>query len=163
VSPLAGGSRQAANDWNGRIDELRLFNQSLSNQTMRDIGDEPVAGVGVNDTARWMLDEGRGSTTEPYYQSSTATLAGDASWATGLEGPGLDEPGDVQISYDPFEITPQAGGDADNAPVLYVEWSSTLGATITAIGQGVQSAWALVGLFLLTAIASVAVARIREI
>lgn len=108
--------------WDGRIDEVRLLNASLSDaQAQTYIGD-PVDPLDPSEhTARLMLDEGGGSSSTVYYNADDAQLVGSAEWADGVADPGLEPDVDYELELDPIRFRAVADGYLDGAPVVYVE------------------------------------------
>lgn len=165
TSAMGTGARSPGENWEGDIDEVRFWNQTLSSSKMDEYSSEPVAGIGVEDDARWMFEEGSGSTTDAFYIDASATLEGDASWGAGLSDPELSEGTDYDREVAPLSVTPLSGGLIDASPVLYVEWQTGLGGALKAITQGAGNALSLVAVFLLVTIASLVlgiVARLRQ-
>lgn len=166
-SPESMGSatRNLSLDWQGTVDEVRFFDQELSNATEDRYSTHPAAGLGVEDSGRYMLDEGSGSTSKAYYMDASATLVGGASWGSGVASPELEQGADYQVSVNPLEITPSAGGLIDSSPILYVEWATGLSGTFASVLEGTGSALTLIPVLLIVILASViiaATARLRQ-
>lgn len=140
-------------NWPGRVDEFRFFPNAVGDAELQFLANNPVAGTAETQTARFMLDEGSGTTSEAYYSESTATL-NDAEWGGGLADPGLEKDVDYSVSFGPLAVTTLSDGLADNSPVLYVEWDDGLGATLQAMISGFGSAIELVGILLIALVAS---------
>jgi len=128
--------RPVTYDWVGTLDAVRYIEQYPTDADVASYLSEPVAVLPdsePNQTARYMLDEERGDTTEPYYDDSSATVVGGDLNAEGVAGPGLSEGTDYELSFGPFEFTALVGGAADGAPVVHLTWGSTIGGAIGAI------------------------------
>lgn len=165
TSAMGTGSRSPSENWEGDIDEVRFWNQTLTSTKMGDYSSDPVAGIGVEDDARWMFEEGSGGTTDAFFLDATATLEGDAAWGTGLPGPDLTEGTDYDRDVAPLAVTPLAGGFIDASPILYVEWADGLGGALKAVTNGVGTALELVALFIIATLAVLAigiVTRLRQ-
>ena len=128
--------RPVTYDWVGTLDEARYLEQYPTDADVASYLSEPVAVLPdsePNQTARYMLDEATGDTTEPYYTDSSATVVGGDLSADGVSGPGLSEGTDYELSFGPFELTALAGGAADGAPVVHLSWGSTIGGAVGAV------------------------------
>jgi hypothetical protein len=125
----ATSARPTAWSWEGRVDEVRVFNSSIDPQPYLEDQAQPLPGT--QRTARLMLDEGEGGDTRVYFANTTATLSGH-SWAAGVENPGtvlgigaISEGDDYEFSYDPLTIRIVDSGYLDGAPVVHVRWGMT--------------------------------------
>lgn len=119
-------TRDLARNWVGSIDEVRTFGGAVSDSTIDAYTADPIKPLpGTDRTSRMMFDEGSGSTTTVYYASGDATLQG-ASWADGVDDPGLTEGEDYEIEANPLSVTILAGGYLDGSPVQYVSWGPNL-------------------------------------
>lgn len=153
--------RDLANNWVGTVDETRVFNEALDDSTLSTYSAEPAAGLGVEDSARWMYEEGEGDATSAYYHDDTATLV-NAGWTSGVGGPDLVEGEDYDADVDPLSITPLAGGFIDGSPVLYVAWDTGLGGQLQSLLEGIGGAFSLIPVVLLVLLASVVVAVVAR-
>lgn len=121
-------ARNISENWTGRIDEVRGFG-TFSNSTMTSYGSDPVQPLpGTDRLARFMFDDGSGSTSTVYFTSADAQLVG-ATWTTGLDDPGMTRGIDYRLEPDPFRLKIASGGYLVGAPVEFVTWSETSGAT----------------------------------
>lgn len=165
IGNYGDAKRPMGNDWIGDVDEVRFFDIDLDDAEAQTYADAPAAGLGVEDVARWMFEEGSGGTTDAFFMDATATLEGDAQWGDGVDDPGLVEGEDYERGVDPLDVTPIAGGLIDASPILYVSWATGLGGHFATVMSGISSALQLVPILLLVMIASLivaATARLRE-
>ncbi len=123
-------ARNVSFTFDGRLDEIRVFNASKDNSTVESYADDPVAPIKNDRVARLMFNEGEGTETTVYYADTTATLI-DTGWTDGKPGPELVEEQTVQLAQpdyaleaDPFRITILEGGYLDGSPVQFVAWDS---------------------------------------
>jgi hypothetical protein len=123
-------SRNVSWGWEGTIDEARTFNDSLSDETIDEYIDDPVQPLpGTNRTARFMFDEGEGSSTRVYFANVDATVVG-ATWTGGVPNPSkwlglasaIEEGDDYELAEEPFSIRVVESGYLDGAPVIHVSW-----------------------------------------
>lgn len=120
-------SRSLSWDWTGTIDEVRRWNSSLNSSQIaayRADPIDPLASASDSRVDRWMLDEGEGKTTTPYYASGSASV-GSATWTTGVTRPTVSETG-YNLSANPFAINVSTGSYLDGAPVAYVSYEREL-------------------------------------
>lgn len=123
-------------DWVGTLDAVRLIEQHPTDGDVASYLSEPVAVLPdseANQTARYMLDESSGTTTQPYYSPTTADVVGGELGADGVDGPGLVEGSDYELAFGPFEFTALVGGAADGAPVVHLRWGSTADGLVGAV------------------------------
>lgn len=121
-SNIASASVNASN-WDGRLEEARIFDDALSSSERQQLVDSPVRPLpGTNRTARLMFDEGEGTTTAMYFAATDATLS-NATWVAGFADPGMSRGTDYELGEHPFSIRIIAGGFLDGAPVEHVSWS----------------------------------------
>ena len=157
--------RQISQSWEGSLDEARVLNESIDQQSYDVFADDPIDPLADKEhAARLMFDEGDGTTTKAYYTGSQATLNG-ASWVPGIEGPELVEGTDYEISDNPFSVTVLSGGYLDGAPVFYVLSTSSIAASLAVVGGGFGSAMSLIPIILLTMMAGIVIAvtgRMRQ-
>lgn len=119
--------------WEGMIDEVRLFNASESNEAISGYMNDPVAPLpDTNRTARFMFDEGSGSTTYIYFVDEEVSIGSTTTWTDGIPNPAdawfgfveaIEEDEDYELRADPFEIRILNGGYLEGAPVVHIEWS----------------------------------------
>lgn len=117
-------SRNVSETWQGRIDEVRAFGEAVDNETIVKYADDPIQPLpGRDRLARWMFDEGSGSTTTVFFAGTEATITG-ATWTTGVNPPGLTKGVDYELEGGPFRLRVPSGSYLDGAPAAYVSWSS---------------------------------------
>lgn len=137
-------SRNVSWEWIGRIDETRVFNESIDDANVTAYLDDPVQPLpGTNRAARFMFDEGSGSSTTVYFAGVDATLVGTA-WTDGVENPStstlfgttsaIQEGDDYELDDSPFSIRLVEDGYLDGAPVIHIEWSGSGWIPINATG-----------------------------
>lgn len=154
-------TRASANDWNGTVDEVRLHPVAVDDSDLDRYSDEPAAGLTATTSARYMFEEGSGTSTSPYYHDEDAALV-NADWTDGVADPDLEEGSDYEMGFDPLEITPLSGGLIEGSPVLYVDWDTGLGGAAKSIQAGAGDALSMVGIVMLVLIASVVLAQISR-
>lgn len=130
--------RQVAVDLDGKLEEVRLWNQSLSGSDVATYTDDPVAPLSSTDhELRLLFDEGEGETTVAQYQPNNASFVGDVSWADGLFGNVTAS--DYETSGGEFRAT--SGGYLDGQPKAYLSFEggafSGFFATVFEIGPSV--------------------------
>lgn len=125
-------SRNVSWEWYGRQDEVRVFGNDVSNTTLIEYAEDPVRPQPTEDRlARFMFDEGEGSTTTVYFANATADVSG-LTWTDGVGNPrkwlglasAIEEGDDYVLIGDPFSIRLVDGGYLDGAPIVYVSWTS---------------------------------------
>lgn len=113
-------ARNVSFEWVGRQDEVRLFNSSVSNATIASYAADPIKPQpGTDRVARFMFDEGEGSTTTVYFADVEASIGG-AEWTDGVPRPGVDEGTDYELQKEPLQLKVLSGGYLDGAPVVFV-------------------------------------------
>lgn len=119
--------------WVGRQDEVRVFSNAVSNTTINEYSTDPIRPQPTEQRlARFMFDEGSGSTTTIYFADATADVSG-LTWTDGVGNPrkwlglasAIEEGDDYVLTADPFSIRLVDGGYLDGAPVVHVSWSDT--------------------------------------
>lgn len=149
-------------NWPGVVDEYRFFPGLVDQAERERLTETPTAGTNENQTARYMLDEGEGTTSKAYYSDAKAELV-NADWGDGLDDPGLEENVDYSVTVNPLAVTTLADGLADGSPVLYVEWDDGLGATLQSMIDGIGSALSLVAILLIVLVAGLVIATIGRL
>lgn len=118
--------RNATWDWNGKLDEIRVWDEAVSNSTITAYSDDPVQPLNsTSQIARFMFDEGKGSSTTVHYSASDATVHG-AQWSEGVEGPNLKRGTDYEVYGDPLTVKVVSGSYLEGAPVAFATWGSLL-------------------------------------
>lgn len=121
-----------ATNWNGRIEEVRTFDDALNNSQRQDHVDSPIAPMpGTNRTARIMFDE-PAQDTQLIFFTSASLQTSNVTYSQGLPGEVLegkntwnDLVGTTDYVWDTDEprIAPVDGGQLDGAPVAYVNYT----------------------------------------
>lgn len=155
-------ARPVSYRWTGTVDEHRLWDQQLSSSAIDRYLAAPAAGIGVRDSARYMMDEGDGGTTSAYYHTDSAALV-NATWTDGVQNPTLEAGVDYKQGVDPLSITPLAGGAIDESPVLYVSWGSALSGPMAGVIGGTAAAFELIPIVLLVLVAGAVVTIVRRL
>jgi len=169
VNVAGGKTRQSAINWRGAVDEYQLFDQRLTDSEVSQYQSEPAAGLGVEPDARWMFEEGSGDTTEPYFFDSVAELNGSASFTGdngGVQSPDLARGSDYEVSANPLEITPLAGGLIDKSPILYITWGDGAAGTFAAVVGTISAVFGLIAILPVVIVAGgilIAVQRFRRL
>lgn len=115
-------SRNLSSDWRGRIDEVRTFADPLEQEDLNTYAQDPIKPLpGTNRTARFMFDEGSGSTTAVYFANESEEVQG-ADWTSGVSGQPMRNEEDYELSGDPLSIRYNASGYLNGAPVVYISW-----------------------------------------
>jgi len=115
-------------NWNGRLDELRVWNQTLNASQRQAHYQDPIDGIPGGAQARVMFDE-------PYRSPQLLLYAGggvglnNATLTDGLAGQQLvtDEmlsQNDYQWRDDGPQIRAVSGGELDGAPIAYVDYKN---------------------------------------
>lgn len=113
--------RNVSQDWIGAVDELRSFNNSVSNATLTAYTSEPARPFpSENRTVRVMFDRVSGGSTRVYWASTSSVSLNGASITSGVSDFGPDAGSDYTLAEDPLTITILAGGDLEGAPFVVV-------------------------------------------
>lgn len=110
--------------WNGRLEELRTFDDALNSTQRQQLVDQPLDPlVASNRTARVMFDESDASQqliffARPHLDQSNVTFS------NGFAGSVLSDPGDYEWDTIGPRIYVTAGGELDGAPVAYVSYTN---------------------------------------
>lgn len=156
-------TRNATWEWVGMVDEVRFFDAELSQSDAEAFADDPIQPVAAGDTAaRYMFDEGAGSTSDAFYADLTASLEGSAGWGSGVEDPGLEEGSDYELAFAPFEVTVLAGGYLVDAPVVHVSYADGVAALMQRVSGLVGSALGLAAIGLVLIIAGVIIVMLPK-
>lgn len=116
-----------ATNWNGRIEELRTFDEVLNNSTRQELVDTPIEQQPtVSPTARVMFDQPDRDTQLILYASAALTESNvsysDGFAAQEMTRAGIVQDNDYQWTDDGPKINPQSGGELDGAPVAYASY-----------------------------------------
>lgn len=130
TSNIASASVESQN-WNGRMDELRVFDDALSDATIGELSSDAVAPQpGTNRTARAMFDE-PGRAEQRLFFAPTSLVTSNATYSGGFPGSEMDGAStlnditgatDYQWSTQGPQIKPVGGGELEGAPVAYVTY-----------------------------------------
>ena len=123
--------RSPAYAWIGSLDEVRIWNGSLSEGGHSAYAADPVRPLPTGASARLMFNDGY--VDRVYYADGDATLVGDTSLVDGVAGPDLAAGTDYQTTTDPFTFEVVGGGYLDGAPVVFLGAGS--GAFIALLNQ----------------------------
>jgi hypothetical protein len=148
-----------SDNWHGRLDEARTFDDALSEATIGELHSDGVgAQPGTNRTSRAMFDEPDRDQQRLFFSGASLETS-NVTYTTGLPGNELDGAtitndltGATDYEWDTQgpRIKPVDGGRLDGAPVVYVDWA-TKGATGT-FARDFTEAVELAGVALLVAI-----------
>jgi hypothetical protein len=120
----ATASRNLSVDWFGALDEVRTFNESLTDNQITSFGSEPLTPLPSADrSARLMLD-GTGSEAVVYFASPNGTIV-NGSRTAGVADVSLSEGTDYSLGEYPFTVRIPSGSFLRGAPVAYIQWSGT--------------------------------------
>lgn len=121
----ADGTRNVSVTLSGVADEIRWSNSSVADATISDYAADPTIPFdGTNRVARFMFDEGEGSTTTVYHAGTSANIVG-ASWTSGVDGQTLQQGSDYEWGEEPWSIKLLSGSEYAEAPALYIEFSGS--------------------------------------
>lgn len=118
--------------WNGRLDELRSFDDPLSASQKQQWNDSPVGPLpDSNHTARVYFDH-RDASTQPIYFTDTSLEQSNVSFSDGLDGSEMDGQSfindiigstDYVWDTDGPRIYVVEGGELDGAPVAFIDYT----------------------------------------
>jgi len=116
--------RQVANNLDGRIEEVRIFDSALGNSPITTYHGDPINSLnGQTHETRLLFDEGEGSSTLAFYQGAQADIVGPHSWTTGVEQGQTPQAGtDFEVSGNSIRVV--SGGYLDGQPKLYLSFES---------------------------------------
>jgi len=117
---IAEGSLDAQ-PWDGRLEETRTFNGTLSASEQTQLYGDPVAPLpSANRTARLYYDNARSS--EPIFFASTSATVNNANWDDGHSGTVLTAGEDYELDEENQRIRVLAGSPVDGAPAVWIDW-----------------------------------------
>lgn len=117
--------RNVSYGWEGRLDELRVFNDTLSNATMQSYTGDPLLPQPNGDRIlRVMFDEGSGTTTDAYFVEGGFSIDG-TEWGAGIPGNALSEGTDYQWRTNGPQLRAVSGGRIDGAPVAFAVYDAS--------------------------------------
>lgn len=116
-------------NWDGRLEELRTFNEALNNSKRDRVYSEPVRAIsGVERTSRIMFDQPRRKNQLVFFANAQLQQS-NVSFSDGLSGHEMQSKSlfssnaDYEWSNEGPQLKPLAGGGLDGAPVAYVEYT----------------------------------------
>lgn len=116
-------------NWDGRIDELRTFDDALDQSTRQELVDAPIdAQPGTNRTARIMFDE-PGQSTQLLLFAPGHVAQNNVTFSDGLDGEVLQEGqfaalgADYEWSNEGPQIKLLTNSEFADAPVVYVDYT----------------------------------------
>jgi len=134
-----------ATNWDGTLDETRVFDDGTNDSEQSDLYNNPVAPRPErNRTARLMFDEGSGDRTAIYFTPTYADLSNHTWVTTGLDGHILTDGTDYTLNQDSGTITALDGGRIDGAPVVWIDYQYQ---ALDDVGQGGKNMGGAFGLF----------------
>jgi len=135
-----------ATNWDGTLDEARVFDDATNDSEQSDLYNNPVAPRPErNRTARLMFDEGSGDRTAIYFTRTYADLSNHTWVTTGLNGHILTDGVDYTINQDSGTITALDGGPIDGAPVVWIDYEYRALEDVGQVGQNIAPAFELFG------------------
>lgn len=115
-----------SDNWNGRLDEFRSWDDVLNDSQRNTVVNEPIAPVRANRTARVMFDEPE-KDSQLLFHAPGRIRTSNVTFSTGLAGSEMDpdalvSSGDYRWGEDGPTIEPTADGALAYAPVAYVDY-----------------------------------------
>lgn len=137
-------SQWNASNWNGTVEEVRLFRDYTNSSEQSALYTDPVKPAKNRDrAARIMFDQGGGSSTPVYFAGTSATLH-NARWTqAGLAGHTLTEGDDYTISQLEGTVTALSGGEIDGAPVVFIDFEYAPINSVGEVGLAIGDAFTL--------------------
>lgn len=135
-------------NWDGRIEETRTFDDPLTSTQQQQLVDSPIAPVHGNNTARIMYDEPY-RTNQRVLFSSAEISTSNASFVTGFEGEELEDGSGLSANHydwrtDGPQIRLVQGTPYSDYPIVYVDYDRS-GLTTDSLTDGFNTAVGLVG------------------
>lgn len=124
-------ARNVSESWNGRLDETRVWNRTLTDSETAGYASRPNLPITDDRVARFSFDEGSGPDTRVYFLNGTVSIGG-ASWTQGLTSPAAPASA-YELSGTPFQIQLTDGGVLDGAPVVWVDYTSPFGGVLSQV------------------------------
>lgn len=123
VTGTSADEYTVSQEYNGRIEETRTWNATLTNAERQRLIDSPIdPEANASRTARVMYDE-------PYrnfqyvFHSPTELNYNNVEFSDGFAGENLTATGNYTWDTDGPRIRPEAGGELDTQPVAYVDYN----------------------------------------
>lgn len=157
-----------ATNWNGRLEELRTFDEALNNSERNTIMTEPLEPMpGSNPTARIMFDEPYRDWQYIFYSDANLDTS-NVTFSDGFQGTEMQR-GQYAFAGDDYDwnpdgprIKPLGGGELEDAPVAYVDYNSSAIGPHSLTSQW-ESAVMLAALLPIILILGYTVARLRTV
>lgn len=121
----------SSTNWNGRLDEVRTYDDALNTTQRQQVVGSPVAPLpGTNRTSRTMFDEPEQRTQDIFF-TDTRLETSNATFSQGYAGDVMDRKdlisditGETDYVWETSgpQIYVVEGGELDGAPVAYVEY-----------------------------------------
>lgn len=164
--PSDAGIGPDGENFNGTIDETRIFQAAVASADVDALASDPIHPVGEQELARLMYDDVSDSTVPVYYTGTSAT-ASNTSVVDGFEGEVMEASGwlftrDYDWETRGPKITPEEGGLLDPHPVVFVDYEYDRSGGVVI---GISNALDMSGVIPVAIIAGVIVlivARFRE-
>jgi len=117
-------NRSVAINWNGTIDETRVWGRAVSDSNLTAYANDPVIALpGADRQLRVMFDEDVGGATRTHYAGGgTAGLVGGATIGEpAVQRPGISGGSDWRARTDgTYQIQAVSGGYLDGAPIVFI-------------------------------------------
>lgn len=122
----------SSDNWDGRIDEVRTFDDALSSSQRDTLYTDPIEPVYANRTARIMFDE-PGKSQQLLLFSPGKITTSNVGYGDGLDGKEMDGKGlwndltsETDYKWDTTgpRLKPVDGGELDGLPVAYVQYTA---------------------------------------
>lgn len=117
---------EAAN-WDGRQEETRVINETLTGEQSGEIYATPTAPLAVDEVARIYYDGYSGETSVDVYRTGADLSMQNASFVEGFAGEPLVEDDVLDLAVDDYQrdgtaISTTSDGNLTGAPVVFVEY-----------------------------------------
>lgn len=118
-------------NWNGDLDETRTWDANITDSQRNQLFTDPIDPVVNARTARLYYDLGSGNAVLIFHTAGKATLS-NGSWVDGKAGSEMDPKtgpldvtggNDYEWDEDGPQIKPRAGGDLEDQPVAWVDFT----------------------------------------
>lgn len=170
---LSGDSIADANvnatNWNGRLDELRTYDDALTASQISTLHSQPNHPIaGTNQTSRAMFDE-PGRSTQRLFFTNTELTTSNVTYSAGWPGEVMDGASlwnsitsetDYEWDTNGPKIRPVSGGELDEAPVAYVDYDKE--DATDAVVQGYVRSIGIAALLPLLFVSLLVVVRLRN-
>lgn len=130
-------------NWDGRLEETRVYNDVVSASQRQTLYSEPTAPVRANETARIYFDAWGDESTIDVYRTGTDLTISNATVVEGFEGQTLSSAGvfsDGDYRRSGGDLIAVDGGRLDGAPVAFVAYDGKGGGVLNlAVIAGIVS------------------------